>query len=84
VQGYVVPCGYIVAEYERMSVVGDMECGVVLYIGSLAYAYVVYVSTDYRVEPDGGVGADLHVADYCSALDRKDGLVQFWIYGLER
>ncbi len=63
VDGGVVADGAAVSDEDRVEVALAVEDGTVLYVAAGAYADAVDVSAEDGVHPDGGLGAEVDVAD---------------------
>jgi hypothetical protein len=66
--------GDVIAQYERMSIMGDVQQAKVLNIGPVANADMVDISADDSMKPDAGFGSDDHVSDdNRSIFDKRAG-----------
>jgi hypothetical protein len=75
---------HIIADGQRPSIwvevggMGDMEHGIVLYIGASTYFDAMHVPTNYRTRPHGGIVSKADVTDNRGLWIHIDPLAEFW------
>ena len=58
---HVVSDGNIRADMRRSRLVGNMDAGAILHVGTVANSNRSYIATYHSIEPDGALVAHLHV-----------------------
>jgi hypothetical protein len=75
--------GDLIADDQRMGVVGDMEHAEILHVGSISNPNMVHVPANDGMEPHAAVLAQYHIADDNAGLFDKAGDGNGWFDALK-